>query len=131
MTDIRVLKEKVKHLKIMFVDDEDHIRNWMGIFLKKFFDDVFICKDGLEGLSTFRSNQDISIIISDILMPKLNGLAMIEEIKKLNPDVFVILISAFRDELEKDYNVDLNMHKPISYEDMHLILKKVVEKNEK
>ena len=96
MKDITFLRDCIKDVIVLFVDDEEDIRNGTGSFLKKFFDNVIICSNGEEGLQSFQENSDIKIVISDVLMPKMTGPAMVHEIKKLSPDVFIIFISASR-----------------------------------
>ena len=128
MADIKELREKIKDLKVLFVDDEEEIREGTGTFLKKFFNDVFICIDGEDGLNFYKQNQ-VDIVITDVMMPKLDGVAMVKEIKKLNPDIFAIFITAFREGLDDDQEiVDLHIKKPLSYEDMVLILNTIAEK---
>jgi len=128
MEDIKTLKDTLKDIKILFVDDEEDIRNGTGSFLKKFFDNVIICSNGEEGLQAFKENQDIQVVISDILMPKMTGTIMVEEIKKINPDIFIIFISASRGvEFKKESNNDIFVKKPLSYNDMKDILIKINE----
>ncbi len=128
MEDIKTLKDTLKDIKILFVDDEEDIRNGTGSFLKKFFDNVIICSNGEEGLQAFKENQDIQVVISDILMPKMTGTIMVEEIKKIKPNIFIIFISASRGvEFEEKSNNDIFVKKPLSYNDMKDILMKINE----
>lgn len=127
MNNIKELKEQVKDIQVLFVEDEESIRVGMAVFLKKFFNHVIVCKDGEEGLEAFKNN-NIGLVISDILMPKMNGVTMMKEIKKIKPDICSVFISAFRETLEDNTLVDIHIDKPISYEDIHLILIKVAQK---
>ncbi len=126
MNEIQELKEKVKNLKVLFVDDEAEVRNSMNTFLTKFFNKVTICSDGEEGLESFMKQEDFDIIITDIVMPKLNGIEMINQIKQINPDIFVVFITASRNppvfKLSKN---DLCIQKPISFKDIIFIIKNV------
>ena len=131
MNDVKELKEKVKKLKVLFVDDEEQIRTITGKFLEKFFENVTICKNGEEGVEAFNKNKDIDVIIADIQMPKMDGVTMVRKIKEVNPNIFTIFITASRGkyELEKSlYN--LYITKPISYEDIKQIMKEVSHINE-
>ena len=128
MEDIKILRESLKNIKVLFVDDEEDIRKGTGSFLKKFFDNVLICSNGEEGLQTFQENLDIKVVISDILMPKMTGPAMIAEIKKINPKVFTIFISASRGvEFKEETRSDMYVKKPLSYNDMKEILIRIKE----
>ena len=128
MSEIKNLKEKLENLKVLFVDDEQQIREGTGLFLNKFFDNVTICKDGEEGLEAFKNNNGFDIIITDIQMPKMDGITMIKKIKEINPDVFVIFITATRGNQNLDKSLsDLYITKPISYDDIKLIMQKASE----
>ena len=129
MNDIEKLKEKVRNLKVLFVDDEKEIREGTGLFLRKFFDDVFIGSDGEEGLDIFTKTKDFDIVITDILMPKMDGFIMMKKIKEINKDIFTVFITASKSMLniEKDSG-DISLEKPITFEDMIMIMQKLVEK---
>lgn len=130
MADIKELRDKIKDLKVLFVDDEEEIRDGTGTFLKKFFDNVQVCVDGVGGLDYFKENP-VDIVITDVMMPKMDGIEMVKEIKKLNPEIFAIFITAFREGLDDDPSlIDMHIKKPLSYEDMVLILNTIAQKYE-
>jgi CheY-like chemotaxis protein len=125
MSEIKELREKVKNLKVLFVDDDDALRAGTGDLLKKFFNTVILCKDGKEALDTFRALGDFDIVITDFLMPKINGVEMLKEIKKINPNIFSMIVTASRslDDLE---NVsDGIIVKPVTFEEIVTLMKKV------
>ena len=122
MSDMKELKEKVKNFKVLFVDDEKDIRDGMGVFLNKFFEDVTICSDGVEGFETFNETQDFDIVITDVLMPKMDGVEMMRKIKEIKPEIFTIFVTASKgNNLINDIG-DMCLKKPISYEEMIHIL---------
>jgi CheY-like chemotaxis protein len=128
MNEVEILREKVKNLKVSFVDDEKEIREGTGLFLKKFFDDVVIRSDGDEGLEEFKKTEDFDIIITDILMPRMDGFTMIKHIKEINKDIFTVFITASRSMLNVQKELsDLTLEKPISFKDMMMIMKKLVD----
>lgn len=132
MSDIKELKDKIKDVKILFVDDEEQIREGTGKFLKKFFDEVEICIDGLDGLAkftkSFEENGGFDIVIADIQMPKMDGVSMVKKIKELKPNIFVIFITASRGKYDIQEGLyDLYITKPISYDDIKLIMQKASE----
>lgn len=126
MDDIKSLREKVKDLKVLFVDDEKDVRHGTSVFLRKFFDDVVVCADGQEGLSEFFKNEDFDVVITDILMPVMNGIEMVKEIKKIDSNVFVIFLTASRgvSDLDKDLS-NITLQKPLSFDDMVLVMQKL------
>lgn len=128
MRNIKVLKEKVKNLKLLFVDDEEAIRNGMMVLLKKFFDDVIICSNGEEGLETFVKNGNFDIVITDIFMPKMDGIEMIKRIREIQPNIFTVFLSATRDirDLEGALNI-MVIQKPFSFDDIIKIIQRLGE----
>ncbi len=125
MNDTKELKEKIKELRVLFVDDEEDIRKGTGTLLSKFFSDVIVCNNGLNGLEAFKNNNNIDIVIADIQMPKMDGVTMVKKIKEIKPDIFTIFITASRGKYEFDEELyDLYITKPISYEDIKLIMTK-------
>lgn len=126
--EIKLLKEKVKNLKVLYVEDEDDMRIGTELFLNKFFGFVQTAKDGEEGLSKFKEN-NFEIIFTDILMPKMNGLEMLDEVSKINSDVFTAALTASEiyDSQIKE-NTNMHFRKPITYENMFVIMKNIIEK---
>ncbi len=131
MSDIQGLREKLKNLKVLFVDDEVSIRSGMGVLLGKFFDEIILCRDGEEGLAEFMKRQDIDIVITDIIMPRMSGIVMVDKIKKINPEIFTVFISASRDAQNLEAVSDsLYLKKPISFKDIIFVMEKIGEQQE-
>lgn len=86
--------EKFKTKKVLYVEDDQTIMNSFSKILNKIFGTVLTANNGEEGLETFKNNSDVDFIITDIKMPKMDGLEMSGEIKKINPDVPCILTTA-------------------------------------
>jgi YesN/AraC family two-component response regulator len=96
-----------KTLTALYVEDEEKIKNIVSNFLENFFYKVLLAKDGDAGLKLFTENKDtVSIVITGINMPKMNGLDMSEAIREINPSIPIIITSARND---KDF-----LHKAIS-----------------
>ncbi len=81
-------------IKILIVDDEEHTRLGYGEVLKLSGYDVDIAEDGKEGLYKAEKT-DYDIIVTDLRMPKMGGLEFIEKLRNFNPDVKVVIITAF------------------------------------
>lgn len=104
-------------LKILVVDDEIRMRKIVRDFLvKEGFSVVEAC-DGEEALEVFMSTKDIALIILDVMMPKLDGYEVAEEIRKMS-DVPIIMLTAKsgeRDEIKGfDIGIDEYITKPFS-----------------
>lgn len=89
-------KNLLKNFNLLYVEDDDVVRTELSKLLLNFFNNVFVAKNGLEGLDLYHSNK-IDIILSDINMPILNGIDMIKEIRKKDEEIPVIFTTAFSD----------------------------------
>lgn len=89
----------LKTVNVMYVEDDEEISYRIKSILEKICNKVIVANNGQEGIDKFieAKNDDIEIdvIISDINMPKKNGLEMIKEIKELDNDVPFILTTAY------------------------------------
>lgn len=131
MTDLKMLKKMSSSVRVLYVEDNKKIRESVEHYLRRIFDDVDTASDGEEGLQKYQ-NAPYDIVISDILMPHMNGLEMTEKIKNINPEQEVIIISAYS---ETTYfaeaiklGVDAYIVKPIDFEQMNATLYKCVSK---
>jgi len=99
-------------------------------FLNIFFDDITVCCDGQEGLEAF-NKQNFDLIITDINMIHMNGLEMVEAIKKVNDQIPVFILSAHDDPeyLMESINLDIDAYiqKPLTPEVFTDKLNKIVE----
>lgn len=102
----------------------------MSVIFKTFFNTVIIASNGDDGFNKFQNNK-IDIIITDINMPKLNGIDMIKKIRAINHDVCIVIISAYNDinYLTKSikYQVQEYLFKPIQRKEFQKKLIKMRE----
>lgn len=111
-------KEILKNISILYVEDENDVRVFTSKLLTSLLRKVYTAKDGQEGLDIYKENQnDIDLIVSDINMPKMNGLVMCEHIREINKDIPLVITSAHNDTdfLKKAIEVGVNNYamKPI------------------
>ena len=114
-------EELLKDLKILFVEDEVNISKLLKDALGDYFYSFTMAKDGEEGLSKFEKvNPDI--IITDIMMPKLDGLDMTKKIREIDDKIPIIVLSAFSDKekLLKAINIGITKYfiKPFDPEEV-------------
>jgi DNA-binding NarL/FixJ family response regulator len=86
----------LKTLRLLHVEDDPGAREEIGEFLERRAGAVVTATDGEEGLAAYRA-QPAQIIVTDIWMPHMDGLAMAREIRNLDPGVLIIVTTAFED----------------------------------
>src|SRR6266496_6827921 len=79
---------------ILVVDDEPASRETLEMAVRSWGHDVCLARDGEEALSVYVNRQP-SIVISDVVMPKLDGLGLLHSLKEIDPDTPVILVTAY------------------------------------
>jgi len=103
---------ELKKITVLYVEDEDSLREQTVNIFVNLFKEVHIGKDGNEGLQQFTKYSDtIDIVVSDINMPGLSGLEMSEEIHNLNPKMPIIITTAYTDEEYLLKSLELNIYK--------------------
>ena len=104
-------------LKILVVDDESRMRKLVKDFLVKKNFEVVEAANGEEALDLFYSDKNISLIILDVMMPKMDGWEVCREIRK-NSKVPIIMLTARGDERDEllgfELGVDEYISKPFS-----------------
>ena len=117
--------------KIVLIDDEKDIREVMAISLQDAGYDVDTAADGATGLKLCEDNSP-QIVITDIRMPGMDGLQVLESIKQKYPDIEVIVATAFgeMDLAIRALQLDASdfITKPISDEALYLALKRAKER---
>ena len=122
--------------RVLLVEDEEDAREILSFYLDTIFDEVQIASDGQEGLElyekAYNDNKTFDLVLTDIQMPNLDGLSMIEDITKINEDQKFIIVSAYKDEeyLFKSINLNVISYfvKPLEVKNMMEMLKKVKSK---
>ena len=81
---------------VLLVEDEEPVRNMARIMLTRLGYTVLEAKDGVEALALFRLHRDkIRCVLSDLTMPRMNGWETLTALRKLSPDIPVILSSGY------------------------------------
>ncbi len=83
-----------KNATILYIEDEELVRNQAAEYLSLIYENVMEAKNGLEGLEVYKKYKP-HIIISDIEMPKMNGLKMVQEVRKLDKKIPIIITTAY------------------------------------
>ncbi|MCI6499274.1 response regulator transcription factor [Lachnospiraceae bacterium HCP1S3_C3] len=107
----------MSNLKILVVDDESRMRKLVKDFLVRKDYTVLEAGDGEEAMEIFYNDKDISLVILDVMMPKMNGWETCREIRKISK-VPVIMLTAKSEEQDEllgfELGVDEYISKPFS-----------------
>jgi len=125
--DIKMLKERTKGLSLLYVEDNEQLKNVKLEMFNEIFHRVVCAKNGYEGLMKYQ-DENFDLVITDINMPVMDGLEMVEKIQKINPAQSVIVLSAYAEieyltKLSK-LNIACFFTKPV---DMKKLLQKIWE----
>lgn len=129
-------KDFLNKLTILYVEDEDLAREKLAKTLKKLFKKVILAPNGLDGFIQFQKAQmnkePIDLVLSDINMPQMNGIEMLENIRNIDEKVPFIYTTA-RSESEHllraiELNVNHYILKPVNTQDLIMRIQIVCEK---
>ncbi len=123
----------MKLQQILVVDNEERMCHLLKAALESEKIQIEIAFDGQQGLDLF-VNGDFDLVISDLKMPKLTGLELLEQIKKISPEADVILMTAFATaqtavEAMKNGAYDY-LIKPFDMEELKLKVARLLEKKQ-
>ncbi|MGM0577268.1 MAG: sigma-54-dependent transcriptional regulator [Myxococcota bacterium] len=81
--------------RILIVDDEQSLREFLEIFLRKEGHDVATARNGEEAISRIEAGEDYHMVLTDLMMPKVDGMAVLEAVKDRSPDTQVLMMTAY------------------------------------
>jgi DNA-binding response OmpR family regulator len=120
----------LKNLVVMFVEDENDIREALSSAIEDEFAKLISARDGDDGLKKFKKHKP-DIVVTDISMPIMDGLEMTRAIKQISKETPVIILSAFseKERLIKaiDVGVDKYLVKPIDPDELMQTLQQVAK----
>jgi response regulator RpfG family c-di-GMP phosphodiesterase len=97
-----------KMIDILYVDDEPiNLMLFKNMFKNRY--NVFTAESGMSGLSVLKGNPNIIVVISDMKMPKMNGIEFILKAKELYPTVYFFILTGYEitDEIQECLNKGL------------------------
>ncbi|WP_420265661.1 diguanylate cyclase [Candidatus Magnetominusculus dajiuhuensis] len=114
--------------KVLYVEDEAVIRDSIARFLRRRIKDLLLASNGEEGLEIYKK-ENPDIVVTDIMMPIMDGIEMSREIKSINEDTPIIITSAFNDEEYFLKSIEIGVakyiKKPVNNSDLLNVLAKV------
>ncbi len=128
-------ESEAESYKILVVDDEPdmeplvlqrmrrHIRSGRYSFV--------FAQNGVEALEVLNKDSDIDMVVSDINMPRMDGLTLLSQIAQLNPDLRAVIVSAYGD--MKNIRTAMNrgafdfVTKPLDFDDLQVTIERTLE----
>ena len=93
---------------VMYVEDNLATQKLIAKILNRYCKEVFVANDGVEGLALYKKIYP-DIVLSDIVMPNMNGIKMSEKIRELNPKQIISLFTAYNEPEFKEKALELNI----------------------
>ncbi len=109
MHNLKQFKQLSQEFSVLFIEDNDTLRHTTKDLLEEFFYYTSVARDGKDGLDIYEEYIDTNkkyfdIVITDIRMPKMDGISLTKEIFKINKKQKILVISAYDD---KKYFIEL------------------------
>ena len=122
---------KIVEDKILLVDDEKDVRDMLRLSLSAMGYDVLEAEDGVQAISIFKEAHPL-IILTDIKMPGMDGIELLQAIKHENPEAEVIMITGHGDMdlaiKSLKYEATDFVAKPINLDALKIALKRVQDR---
>jgi len=133
-TEIKKIIEKCSGLCILYVEDNDMVRNKNISMFKNIFNSLISCTNGIEALKLYKKsieeNKTYDIVITDINMPEMNGLELSKAIMAINSNQKILAISADNDSDKLESIIDIGvtnyMHKPITIDRLFDVIHRTI-----
>ena len=127
------MHEKIKHISILIAEDEEELRKYFVEYLQIFFQTVYQASDGKEALKLYKAKRP-DIIVADINMPYIDGLTLIETIRKEDKTTKVVIATAHSEKEKLLQAIRLHLArylvKPINSDELKELLFSLVEEIE-
>lgn len=119
---------------VLVVDDDNTLLKFFKIHLNKFFSKVIVVKNAKEAIEMLRE-KEIDLVLSDIRMPRMDGLQLMKRIRRHDPTIPVLLVSGAlltesQEELA-DGEADGYLRKPFNVDDLHAFIDRGMTMREK
>ncbi len=116
---------------ILIVEDEPGLREFLEEVLTDKGYTVRSASEGQQAITLFLENHDIRLVLSDIGLPNVNGIELLQAVKKSNPQVKVILASGFIEEEERERarrsGINAFLQKPYRLNEVLRLVRRVLD----
>ncbi len=99
--------------KIIIAEDDPAVREFVDRALVHRGHDVTAVEDGLDALAAI-GKEDYELLITDIVMPGLDGIALALKLAKERPDLTILMMTGYAAERQRAHNLDVLIHQVIS-----------------
>ena len=99
--------------RILVVEDVAAVREFVRRALVNEGHEVVVAEDGLRGLSTLAGSGDFDLLLTDIVMPGLDGIALALKVSKEYPNVRILLMTGYAAERQRAHNLEALIHRVI------------------
>lgn len=128
MQDFNKILNITKNLNLLYVEDDDLVQKSSIEMLSNFFNTIVVANNGQEALEKYEQGE-YDLLITDLAMPKMNGIELIKHIREYNRTIPIIVFSAWTDSSYISeciaLNIDAYLLKPLSIENLINALYKV------
>jgi two-component system, NtrC family, response regulator AtoC len=124
-------KQSKTQRKLLIVDDEPALVEILQEYLGPVCDQILTAKNGAEALSLIRSSSDISAVLSDINMPVMTGLELLETLRKEFNAIPFVVLTAYGDKQSYQKAVNLNatdfLEKPYEQDALIKVMERAIQ----
>jgi len=117
---MQAIHKRLQPLTLLIAEDDESTLKWLSRVLSIYFKDVRVAKDAMEALELFKEKQ-FDVIISDIEMPQVDGLHLLQKISLLSPTTIRVVMTAYNTpeyiNRAVESNVDFYLKKPIDIDE--------------
>jgi len=118
-------------IRLLIIDDNEEILTSLNRYLSRKGYDVALANNGLAALKLIQAaDYDFDLVITDLVMPNISGVAITTILKKHNPKMPVIAITGYGEQpgsLAREAQADVVIDKPFKLGQVELIIKKLLK----
>jgi CheY-like chemotaxis protein len=132
MADVIAARDlNLENRKILIAEDDPSNYLFLESFLSRLKAELIWARDGHQVIEMYRKNKDLDLIIMDIRMPAMNGLEATEKIRKTDPDIPIIALTAFAfaEDRVRSVQAGCNEHlsKPVKVDELKILLSRYIK----
>lgn len=123
---IEELIKITKTFTVLYAEDEKEVREHTLRFFKHFFSDITVTINGKEAWEAFQKNE-YDLVIADLQMPIMSGNELINNIRAVSLDTYIIAMSGISGENGVQYSANVKIQKPVNLDIFEQALEKMIQ----